>query len=442
MQPALIIGMILSFAFVRGEFSAPADAAPARLVVIASLLAAVVLTSQAIAAHARRLSLRDAPRRGDRVRRFRWMRTAHFLLWGGVVWYIQSPLEWPRLVCCNWGLEGAVLLDELLLLLPALVPLAFSQVAFTAVDAALDSPGIDSRHRPMQTARLLLQHVWSPVLIPVLVLAAGRDLYDVLLPDAIGSQFAWCVWAVPAAAIAVTFPALLGIVWGAEPLPAGPLRRRLAHTARRVGVPLRRIHVWHTEGRIANAAVVGILAPLRTVFLSDGLLGRLGDRQVEAVFAHELGHIRHRHALRRIALVGTMALGATAVVAGCPNGIVQVALPFAFGIAMLPVLGWYSRQLEHQADLRAVITLSSGRRLTSVAAERLIDALTRLVGPEPRDARGEWLHPSIARRAAFLDAAIAEPTVPSRLHRRLRAIDAVMLLTAIAAVCSLPIIRP
>ena len=412
MQPALILGMILSFAFVRGECSAPADAALARLAAIGASLGAVVFLAQAIAARTRRLTSCDVGRPADRLLRFRRLRAAHFAFWVAVVWCVQSGLEWPRLVCCNWGLGNSVLLDELLLLVPALLPLAFSQVAFTAVETAFDSPAGACRQRSLETAWLLLRHVWSPVLVPVLVLSAGYDVCAVFLPDLAGSEFGWCVWALPAAGIVATFPLLLRLVWDAEPLPPGPLRRRLEHTARQSGLPLRRIYVWHTRGRITNAAVVGLLPSVRSVFLSDGLLCRLDDRQVEAVFAHELGHVRHRHALRRIALVGTAAFGAAWVAPYCPAGIFQAVPAALFGVTLLAVLGWYSRRLEHQADLHAVRILCGTPSPTSdvavAAAERLIQALDRLVESERRGAKDDWLHPSVARRAAALRRATGQ----------------------------------
>ena len=40
---------------------------------------------------------------------------------------------------------------------------------------------------------------------------------------------------------------------------------------------------------VINAAVAGFLPPFRYVFLSDGLLSYLGDEEIAAVFAHEMG---------------------------------------------------------------------------------------------------------------------------------------------------------
>ena len=53
--------------------------------------------------------------------------------------------------------------------------------------------------------------------------------------------------------------------------------------------------VWRSDGMMINAAVMGLLAPVRYVLLSDGLLATMNVSQIEAVFGHEAGHVRHRH---------------------------------------------------------------------------------------------------------------------------------------------------
>jgi len=46
---------------------------------------------------------------------------------------------------------------------------------------------------------------------------------------------------------------------------------------------------------MGNAAVMGFIPRFRYVLLSDLLLETMTDEQVEAIFAHELGHVMHRH---------------------------------------------------------------------------------------------------------------------------------------------------
>ncbi len=97
-------------------------------------------------------------------------------------------------------------------------------------------------------------------------------------------------------------PALMTWMWHTQPL-TGPLRERLDQLARRHHLRYRNILVWRTHHFIQNAAVLGYLPFARYFLLSDALLESLSDQQIEAVFSHELGHVKHRHIWWYILLV-------------------------------------------------------------------------------------------------------------------------------------------
>ena len=64
----------------------------------------------------------------------------------------------------------------------------------------------------------------------------------------------------------------------------------------RARVRCRDLVVWNTgRARIANAAVMGPVAWTRYIVFTDALLEDLDESEVEAVLAHELGHVRHHH---------------------------------------------------------------------------------------------------------------------------------------------------
>src|SRR3569623_1658217 len=75
-----------------------------------------------------------------------------------------------------------------------------------------------------------------------------------------------------------------------------------------------------------NAYFTGFGKSKRIVFF-DTLLAQLTPPEVEAVLAHELGHFRHRHVLKRM-------LGM-----------------FAFSLAALALLGWLGGQTWFYAGL-------------------------------------------------------------------------------------------
>jgi Zn-dependent protease with chaperone function len=182
-------------------------------------------------------------------------------------------------------------------------------------------------------------------------------------------------------------PAILSRVWDTVPLREGPLFDLLDSMYRRHGVKVGRSLVWRTHGMMINGAVMGLVYPARYVLLTDGLLERLNEKQVEAVSAHEIGHVRRRHMLwlgvlvlaavllssliSSIALHGAWwALGALAGMAA-PEGLPRQqvsphALPALFEgvialvslVSAVMVFGLASRRFEWQADAFAVQHLS------------------------------------------------------------------------------------
>src|SRR5437763_778190 len=90
-------------------------------------------------------------------------------------------------------------------------------------------------------------------------------------------------------------PFLLIWLFNARPLDESPLRQRLEAICKRCGLKYRNIMLWQTDFSMANAAVIGLLPGWRYVLLSDRLMETMTDTEIEAVFAHELGHIVHNH---------------------------------------------------------------------------------------------------------------------------------------------------
>src|SRR5262249_31183013 len=77
----------------------------------------------------------------------------------------------------------------------------------------------------------------------------------------------------------------------------GPLRQRLLAASRRLRFRCSNLLVWNTHGGVANAMVAGVFPFLRYVLFTDRLLEELTPEEVEAVFGHEVGHVKHHHML-------------------------------------------------------------------------------------------------------------------------------------------------
>ncbi|MFQ5415098.1 MAG: M48 family metallopeptidase, partial [Phycisphaerae bacterium] len=260
-------------------------------------------------------------------------------------------------------------------------------------------------------------------------------------------------------------PLLLCRIWRTVPLNDGPVRTRLEAVCRRIGLRCRGILVWKSDGMVINAAVMGVAAPVRYVLLSDGLLETMSEPQIEAVFAHEAGHIRHRHLQHFLvfALVGWLFVaGFTELIArgfgavdGAPGlsfvtiqgvGVVVTAIVWGVGF------GWVSRRFERQADVfgaRCVApdaaachmpcsvhidddtTLDGSGRLCATGAAIFASALDRVatLNAIPHDERS-WRHSSIGSRMRFLTNLANDPQRAAQFDRLVRTIKRTLVIAA------------
>jgi len=403
---------------------------------------------------------RDFSRRRDLMARFARLRAVHLALWLAVVLTIEYGLAWSRVVRVDWGLGDAFLVDELLILAPAILALLLSWAAFYEVDRTVRLARAAAQAEPATVwsrgGYLLFQarHQLGLLLVPLTLFLALYDGVNLWRPSLVDSPSGAMIFALPAIALFAMFPLLLRHVWWTEPLPDGPLRERLESTAAQCGFQLREILVWRTEGLIANAAVSGLVARLRYVFLSDLLLAQLTDDELTAVFAHELGHLRHRHLLKRgLVVLAPLAVwwilsywapDLAAQIAAWPAALGledellgSLATLAALGGTLVIGLGLYSRQLEHEADLFAMSAFRPPATSEEAAAHPFVSALEKLAALHGRSREaGSWQHASIARRVEFFERAAVDPARAERFRGFLRFGGAMLSLIALAGLAA------
>ncbi len=162
-------------------------------------------------------------------------------------------------------------------------------------------------------------------------------------------------------------PWLITRVWSTVPLK-GPLRNRLDRLAAHYHLRFQNILIWKTHNQVTNAAILGWVPFSRYFLMTDALLETLTDQQIEAVFAHEVGHGVHKHILwYLVAMIGAWALcfglgslgqfylptpvtaylanlmghsSAAAIVCGMTLMVLFLTFGFSF----------FSHRFEHQAD--------------------------------------------------------------------------------------------
>jgi Zn-dependent protease with chaperone function len=144
---------------------------------------------------------------------------------------------------------------------------------------------------------LVRQAVWGQAsfLVPLTMALAGIDLLFDVYSGPIGKHAGLAVLMFGGALISwVVCRVLANRALGLTPqaLTAGELRDRVFELARKAGVDVKQVYVLPAaKGRLANAfATSG-----NQVMLTDYVLERLSKREVDAVVAHELAHLRHRH---------------------------------------------------------------------------------------------------------------------------------------------------
>ena len=197
-----------------------------------------------------------------------------------------------------------------------------------------------------------------------------------------------------------------------EPLPAGELRSRLEALLSRSGVREQRLFLQKSSARSAqaNAQVSGSARAPRIV-LSDTLIAMLKADEIEAVVAHELGHIQRGHLRFQLLMIGAasflMVMVAAALTAGIAEPVTRLALAWALlpslWFAALPLANYWYRRFEFEADD------SAARNASAAALARALRRLTANNRNAPVADR--WYervyhtHPATSARLDRLDAA-------------------------------------
>jgi Zn-dependent protease with chaperone function len=339
---------------------------------------------------------------------------------------------------------------EWLILAPFLVSLILSWVLFYDADKALHAAaGASSQSsrfwsRPAYLAFHVRHHL-ALVFVVVVLLMVEKQLRR--LPD---FQESWLfqvgIYGLLAGVI-LCFPWLMRLALGLKPLPDGALRQRLQATARRLNFRCSNLLLWNTRGGVANAMVAGILPWVRYVVLTDRLVSELAPEEVEAVFGHEVGHIKHHHMLFYLAfiLISLSALGLAANFVPQLDEIFRnhddwATLPLVavLGTYIFVVFGFLSRRCERQADIYGCRTMSCGRRdcsghedsavllprgqgLCPTGIRTFIEALEKVVRLNgiSRNRPGllqSWQHSTPASRIEFLQRILADPALEPRFQ--------------------------
>ncbi len=142
-----------------------------------------------------------------------------------------------------------------------------------------------------------------PVLLPWLLLSGITDLIR-LLPwtwasDIIETPAGQAVYFTLFLVVATVFgPVLVQRFWNCAPLETGWLRQRIENLTRRAGLAYREILLWPIfGGQMITAGVMGLVGRFRYILVTKALGSLLEPEEIDAVIAHEIGHIKRKHLL-------------------------------------------------------------------------------------------------------------------------------------------------
>ncbi|MDD5298904.1 MAG: M48 family metallopeptidase [Gallionella sp.] len=232
--------------------------------------------------------------------------------------------------------------------------------------------------------------------------------------------YVWLVWMAFNLAVLFIYPSFIAPLFNKfTPLQDEAMKARIEALLDKCGFTAKGLFVMDGSKRSAhgNAYFTGFGKTKRIVFF-DTLLGRLSGNEVEAVLAHELGHFKRRHVLKRIVATFAMSLGFLWLLGqlmqtawfyqglgvSTPSTALALLLFFMilpiFSFLLHPLLSAYSRKHEFEADAYAA---------QQTAATDLANALVKLyqdnaatLTPDPLYSAFYDSHPPAAVRIARL----------------------------------------
>ncbi|MDP3088926.1 MAG: M48 family metallopeptidase [Methylotenera sp.] len=234
--------------------------------------------------------------------------------------------------------------------------------------------------------------------------------------------YLWMIWSAFNLVMLAVYPTFIAPLFNKfSPLKDENLKQRIETLLKKCGFKSQGLFVMDGSSRSShgNAYFTGFGASKRVVFF-DTLLERLNADEIESVLAHELGHFKHHHVIKRIALMFFVSFLGLALLGWLMNqpwfysglGVTQASNYMALMLFLLaspvflfllrPIMASYSRKNEFEADDYAA---------NHASARSLVDALVKLyrdnastLTPDPLHSAFYDSHPPASIRISKLAA--------------------------------------
>ena len=238
--------------------------------------------------------------------------------------------------------------------------------------------------------------------------------------------WAWSAWTVFNLLLLFIYPSFIAPIFNKfTPLQDQDLTARVEKLMQRCGFTAKGFYVMDGSRRSAHAnAYFTGYGPAKRVVFYDTLLQQLSGPEVDAVLAHELGHFKRKHIVKRMlslfgfSLVGFGVLGWLSSQAwfysglgvmpnlAAPNSALALLLFLSvtplFTLFTSPLMSATSRKHEFEADAYAV-EHTNGRDLSSALLKLYKDNASTLT-PDPLFVKFYYSHPPASERLARMAA--------------------------------------
>ena len=235
----------------------------------------------------------------------------------------------------------------------------------------------------------------------------------------------------------ITGPKIIQKLWNCKPVEAGEKRTLIENICKKAGVGYNNIVYWSIfNGTMITAGVMGVVKKFRYILVTRALLDNLDPFELEAVIAHEAGHIKKKHLLFYIIFIAgfmlvsfilsdfiifllysnpvyfiTDKLDITLESAAPPLYITITIISFI--IYFRYIFGYFMRNFERQADLYAFELLNSAKPLISTFYK-----IVHISG-QPAE-KPNWHHFSIKERITYLKKCESDRNLINQHNKKIR----------------------
>jgi len=245
--------------------------------------------------------------------------------------------------------------------------------------------------------------------------------------------------------VVIIGPAMIQKFWRCKPLESGYVRSRIEKLCRRAGLEYSNILYWPIfGGRMITAGIMGLIKKFRYILITKALVRHLEPEEMDAVIAHEIGHIKKKHLhFYLVFFIGYIFLAYTSfdllvyfIIYTDPvyrlisssginhdtiiSAVFSLIIIIIFFIYFRYIFGYFMRNFERQADTYVYALFPSAKPLISTFKK--IAATTG----QPPD-KPNWHHFSIKERIEYLNLCEQDKIYIIRQDRKIKKSIAVYL---------------